>query len=145
MPAPPKFTKEDFRRAEFWSARGKLDVAKERFILYPTAGQEGDTSEVLGWAGWDHAEQAQALARLLVERQSEGWAAERLVPLLAGLVELQPWLDQWHADVDPQFGTSPAAAIRGLLDQFLAQLGLTVDDVRAWRPEPARRGRRAQS
>lgn len=145
IPVPPKYGKEDFLRSEFWSARGKLDVPKERFLLYPTAGQEGDTSEVLGWAGWDHAEQAQALARVLVERQAEGWDADRLVPLLAGLVELQPWLDQWHSDADPRFGTSPALAIRGLVDQFLAQLGLTVDDVRAWRPEPARRGRRAQS
>jgi hypothetical protein len=144
-PAPPKYGKDDFQRSEFWSARGKLDVPKERFILYPTAGQEGDTSEVFGWAGWDHAEQAQALARMVVERQAAAWGAQRIAPLLAGLVELQPWLDQWHADLDPRFGTSPSLAIRGLLEQFMAQLGLTVDDVRAWRPEPARRGRRAKS
>lgn len=145
IPVPPKYVKEDFRRVEFWSARGKLDVPKERFLLYPAAGQEGDTSEVLGWAGWDHAEQAQALARMLVERQAEGWGAERMTPLLAGLVELQPWLDQWHSESDPRFGTSPATAIRGLLEQFMAQLGLTVDDVRAWRPDPTRQGRRAKS
>jgi len=145
VPMPPKYAKEDFRSPEFWSLRGRFNVPRERFILYPDVGQEADTSAVLGWAGWDYAEQAQALARLLVERQAEGWGADRLLPLLAGLVELQPWLDQWHADADPRLGTSPAVAIRGLLEQFMAQLGLTVDDVRAWRPGPGRRGRRPQS
>ncbi|MDQ1249031.1 MAG: hypothetical protein QG597_3405 [Actinomycetota bacterium] len=32
---PPKYTNKDFRKASYWSARGKLDVPKERFISYP--------------------------------------------------------------------------------------------------------------
>ena len=68
IPVPPKYTNKDFTKASFWQARGKLDVAKERFVCYPGAEPSGDGSLVLGWAGWDHAEQARALARLLVER-----------------------------------------------------------------------------
>ena len=40
---PPKYTSADFARAEYWSHRGKLDVPKERFILYPDAGRETAT------------------------------------------------------------------------------------------------------
>ena len=85
---------------------------------------------MIGWAGWDHAEQARALARLIVERvNAEGWGADRVTPLLAGLVELEPWLHQWHDEPVPGFQASPAQAIRGLLDQRLAAFGLTRSDV----------------
>ena len=65
-----------------------------------------------------------------------------MTPLLAGLVELEPWLVQWHAEAVPGFPTSPAQAIRGLLDQRLAGLGLTRADVTRWRPPAPVRGRR---
>lgn len=71
---------EDFH----WSHRGKLDVPKERFIAYPHAGRDTDNTELLGWAGWDHAEQL--CAGLLVSaRTEEGWDTLCLIPLLAGL------------------------------------------------------------
>jgi hypothetical protein len=44
--------------------RGKLDVPKERFISYAGASRDGDASLLIGWAGWDHREQAQAIATL---------------------------------------------------------------------------------
>jgi hypothetical protein len=145
IPVPPKYTNKDFAKVSYWSARGKLDVPKERFIAYPGAQAGADASLVVGWAGWDHAQQARALARLLVERvNSEGWDAERQVPLLAGLVELEPWLAQWHADPEPPFPTSPAHAIRGLLDARLAAVGRTRADVAAWRAPAPVRGRRAR-
>ena len=84
IPVPPKYTSADFTRTEYWSHRGKLDVPKERFILYPDAGRETDPTPVLGWAGWDHAEQALALATLIQARESEGWTEEQLVPLVGG-------------------------------------------------------------
>ena len=143
IPVPPKYGDKDFRSKAYWRARGKLDVPKERFIAYPGAGRGADTTEVLGWAGWDHAEQAQALARLILERQThEGWGRDELVPLLAGLAELEPWLHQWHADIDPAFGQSPAAAITALLDQQLNQHQLTRADLVAWDPPANVRGRR---
>ena len=45
---PPKYTIADFRKASWWQARGKLDVPKERFVLYPDAGRETDPTLVLG-------------------------------------------------------------------------------------------------
>ena len=143
IPVPPKYTNKDFRKASYWSARGKLDVPKERFISYPGGELGADSALVVGWAGWDHAEQARALARLLVTGVSQdGWDTERVTPLLAGLVELEPWLRQWHADPAPGFPTSPAQAIKGLLDQRLVAAGLTRADVAAWRPPAPARGRR---
>jgi hypothetical protein len=79
---------EDFRGSlHYWAARGKMDVPKERFIFYPNAGRETDPTMVLGWAGWDHAQQSLALSIIIGDRQKEGWADERLVPLVAGLAE----------------------------------------------------------
>jgi Domain of unknown function (DUF7008)/Eco57I restriction-modification methylase len=59
---PPKYTSADFKKNLYWQARGKLDVPKERFILYPDAGRETDPTSLLGWAGWDYAQQSLALS-----------------------------------------------------------------------------------
>ena len=71
---PPKYTSADFRKNSYWQARGKLDVPKERFILYPDAGRETDPTPLLGWAGWDHAQQSLALSLIIGEREKDGWA-----------------------------------------------------------------------
>ena len=135
IPVPPKYKPVDFRKPSYWQARGKLDVPKERFVLYPGAGRAGDNSLVLGWAGWDQLEQARALATLIVDRsRDEAWAEEKLLPLVAGLVELEPWLHQWFDAPDPLFGGSPAAFITGFIDDQLTGLGKTRDDAKAWRP-----------
>ncbi len=110
-------------------------MPKERFVSYPAATRDGDGSLLLGCAGWDHREQAQALAVLATERRTEdGWARERITPLLAGLAELLPWVAQWHGEVDPAFGSSPAELYQGFLDAQLAELHLTRADLAAWRP-----------
>lgn len=144
IPVPPKYKPTDFARPSYWRHRGKLDVPKERFISYPGAERGADTSLVLGWAGWDHAEQALALAALALGRaQTDAWGAEQLTPLWAGVAELEPWVRQWHSDIDARMGTSPAQAVTATLDRELARLGLTRDDLAAWRPAPSTRGRRA--
>ena len=138
---PPKYTSADFRKASYWAARGKLDVPKERFILYPDAGRETDPTPLLGWAGWDHAQQSLALALIISERERDGWADERLIPLVAGLAELQPWVDQWHSEIDLAYGVSPAAFCREQLTARAVQVSKTLDQLVAWRPVPAGRGR----
>jgi len=142
---PPKYTSADFRKQSYWQARGKLDVPKERFILYPDAGRETDPTPLLGWAGWDHAQQSLALALIIGEREKDGWGDDRLLPLVAGLAELQPWVDQWHGEVDPDYGVSMAAFCREQLTARAAQVGKTLEELAAWRPAPAARGRRARS
>ena len=142
IPVPPKYTSTDFRKTAYWQARGKLDVPKERFILYPGAGRETDPTPLLGWAGWDHAQQSLALSLVIGAREADGWDDERLVPLVAGLAELQPWVEQWHSEVDPTYGVSLAAFTREQLTQRMTQVGKSLNELAAWRPEPATRGRK---
>ncbi|RSM79422.1 BREX-2 system adenine-specific DNA-methyltransferase PglX [Kibdelosporangium aridum] len=131
IPVPPKYGSADFARPSYWRHRGKLDVPKERFISYPGASRDGDGSLLLGWAGWDHREQAHALAVTITHRRNEaGWGADRLLPLLAGLAEVLPWVRQWHTEIDPAYGTSPAEAYDGFLDTQLADLDLGVADLK---------------
>ncbi len=145
IPVPPKYTSADFRKAAYWHARGKLDVPKERFIGYPDAGRDTDPTPLLGWAGWDHAQQSLALSLIISEREKDGWADERLVPLVAGLAELQPWVEQWHGEVDPAYGLSLAAFCREQLTARAAQVGKTAAELAAWRPATPVRGRRPRA
>ncbi|WP_437593488.1 BREX-2 system adenine-specific DNA-methyltransferase PglX [Sorangium sp. So ce1000] len=143
IPVPPKYDSKDFRDPTFWRLRGKLDVPKERFISYPGAEKDDDPSPLFGWAGWDHLEQATALAALYLERkQEDGWPADRLVPLLAGLLELVPWLKQWHNEPREDFGGERLGDYyERYVEAEARSLGKTLDDLRAWRPA-GRRGRK---
>ncbi|WP_313716581.1 DUF7008 domain-containing protein, partial [Arsenicicoccus bolidensis] len=132
----------DFQKQSYWSHRGKLDVPKERFILYPAAGRLSDPTALLGWAGWDHAQQALALATIIGEREQDGWTDDDLVPLVAGLAELTPWVRQWHDELDPTFGLNLADLVDEQLRTRTAQVGKTADELHAWRPAPTRRGGR---
>ncbi|WKK13441.1 BREX-2 system adenine-specific DNA-methyltransferase PglX [Rhodococcus ruber] len=146
IPVPPKYKPADFLKTSYWSRRGKLDVPKERFISYPNANRDTDPSMLLGWAGWDYAEQALALAGLVDERiAAEGWDQtnpDKLTPMLAGLAELLPWVRQWHGEIDPEYGESVADTIEEVLRSHSAELGVTVGDLAAWRPPAPTRGRR---
>jgi hypothetical protein len=84
-----------------------------------------------------------ALATLIQARESEGWTEEQLVPLVAGLAEVLPWVRQWHAEPEALYGgASPAEFFAEQLDLRAKQVGKTIDELKAWRPAPARRGRR---
>lgn len=144
VPVPPRYNKGDFENDTSWKLRGKLDVPKERFISYPHCEREADPSLLVGWAGWDHLQQTQALVSYFDARRREGWDSDRLVPLLAGLDQLVPWLRQWHNEIDPEFGDSPADAYARMLESDARELGLTLADIRAWQPpqQNSRRRRR---
>ncbi|MEU7209931.1 BREX-2 system adenine-specific DNA-methyltransferase PglX [Streptomyces sp. NPDC044989] len=138
IPVPPKYTSADFLRPSYWKARGKLDVPKERFISYGQT--NAATPELYGWAGWNHREQAQALATYFT---NTALTTEEITPFLAGLLELQPWLYQWHNEFDMLYSGSPADFFAGYRQQKQGEHGLTDDDLRGWRPPAATRGRRA--
>ena len=143
---PPKYTSADFRKASYWSNRGKLDVPKERFISYPLASPDGDGSLLLGWAGWDHREQAHALMTIIEDRATrDGWERERLLPLIAGLAEVMPWVRQWHGEVDPAFGMSPADAYASYLEDQMHLCQVSASDLADWRPPSTGRGRRPRA
>lgn len=147
IPVPPKYKRTDFRANDFWRLRGGLDVPKERFVSYPGAERDSDGSLVVAWAGYDHLQQATALASHYYDmKENEGWGTERLIPLLAGVRELVPWLVQWHNEYNPDFGVGLGDYYRSFVEDEARALGLTADDLRAWTPPAkpgARRGRKA--
>jgi N-6 DNA Methylase len=147
IPVPPKYASADFQKQSYWRHRGKLDVPKERFLSYPGASPDSDKDSLLiGWAGWDHKDQATALIGLIEERSTtDGWDTERLTPLLAGLLEVMPWVRQWHHELDQAFSQSPAEAYDTYLTSERESRNLTEDALRAWRPPQAQRGRHPRS
>lgn len=147
IPVPPKYKSGDFQSATFWGLRGGLDVPKERFVSFPHCTRDADPSLPILWAGHDHLARARALASLYVERRdTDGWPSARLLPMLAGLLELVPWLRQWHNDIDAETGLRMGDYFAGFIEEEARERGLTLDDLRTWTPPtPARRtrGRRA--
>jgi hypothetical protein len=141
IPVPPKYTSADFLTQVHWRLRGKLDVPKERWIGYPYIHTESDPSLVIGWAGWDHLQQATALVSYYDARRREGWDAKRLTPILAGLDQLLPWIHQWHPEIDPEFGDTAGQSYQTMLEHDAHELGLTLDDIRKWQPPQTTRRR----
>lgn len=144
IPVPDKYSSADFLKTSYWRNRGKLDVPKERFISYPDANPDGDNSLLLGWAGFDHRQQALALAELAIDRaDNQGWGRERMIPILAGLAEVMPWVWQWHAGYDDVLGGDPAEAYQAQLEAEMTKHGITTTDLTSWRPAAkAARGRK---
>ena len=134
IPVPPKYATADFQKTDYWRLRGKLDVPKERWISYLHCSTESDPSLLVGWAGWNHLEQATALVGYYDARKREGWDAKRLTPLLAGLDQLLPWIHQWHPGIDAEFGETAGQSYETMLKQDAYELGLTMDDIRNWLP-----------
>jgi hypothetical protein len=112
IPVPPKYASADFLKQDYWRLRGKLDVPKERWISCPYLQTESDPSLVVGWAGWDHLQQATALVAYYEARKREGWDAKRLTPILAGLDQLLPWIHQWTPRSTPSSATRRASRTR---------------------------------
>lgn len=68
-------------------------------------------------------------------RDQEGWATDRLVPLLAGIVELLPWLRQWHNEIDAEYGVRMGDYYRDFVREEARKLDLTEEKIRDWQPE----------
>jgi hypothetical protein len=139
IPVPPKYTSADFIStggARYWSLRGKLDVPKERWISFPHC--EGpDGTLVICWAGYDHLQQAQAISAYYVRVQTEFGGSDdpRLIPLLASLIELLPWLAQWHNEPNANFdGLRMGDYFEGFVNEEARNLGKTLAEIKAWVP-----------
>ncbi|NMY39725.1 BREX-2 system adenine-specific DNA-methyltransferase PglX [Pseudomonas sp. WS 5013] len=145
--APPKYASTDFRKPNYWSLRGKLDVPKERFFSLLGCEKPGDATLVIGWAGLNHLQRAQAIAGWYMERkQNDGWEAEQLMPMLVALDELIPWLKQWHNELDAEYGERLGDYFEGFLFEELRELEIRREDLLNWLPKEAtqRRGRRSK-
>ncbi len=136
VPVPPKYTSADFLKSDYWRLRGKLDVPKERWVNFPHCHGE-DGTLMVAWAGYDHLQLARAISAYYVDVQERlgGRDDPRLVPLLACLIELLPWLKQWHNEVDPEFGVPMGDYFEGFLQEESRILGLTLDAIKAWQPQ----------
>jgi biotin operon repressor len=140
IPVPPRYKPNDFRAQTYWRHRGKLDVPKERFISYPGAESDNDPSPLIGWAGWDHLQQATALYQQ--RKDEDGWGIDRLTPLLAGMWEQVPWLKQWHNEPSDEYG---GLKLGDFYETFVKDevrtFNITIDDLKAWRPPKTTRGK----
>ena len=88
---------------------------------------------------------ARAISEYYVDVQERlgGRDDPRLVPLLASLIELLPWIKQWHNEIDREFGVRMGDYFDGFLQEESRQMGLTLDQIRAWQP-PQRSGGRGR-
>jgi hypothetical protein len=82
---------------------------------------------------------------IITAHEADGWDDDRLVPLVAGLAELQPWVQQWHAEVDETYGVSLAAFCAEQLAARAAQVNKSLADLAAWRLAAPSRGRRLKA
>lgn len=135
IPVPPKYQSKDFLKADLWRLRGGLDVPKERWTSYPGCERGADGSLPVAWAGWNHLQQATAVAGYFLDmKDTEGWPPERLQPLLAALDELVPWLQQWHNAIDPDFGERMGDYYAAFVRDEARVLGFTLEELRGWQP-----------
>jgi hypothetical protein len=100
------------------------------------------TYPLIAWAGYDHLQLTKAVAAhyVHVQEQEGGRDDPRLVPLLACLAELLPWLKQWHNEYDADYGVAMGDYYEGFVQDEARQMNRTVEQVRAWQP-PARTAR----
>ncbi len=140
---PPKFSESDFLSPAYYRIRGRLNVPREVFISYPYCESDADGRRLLAWAGWDYLQRAHTLGGLYLKRRDdEGWTAERLTPMLAGLLELIPWIKQWHNEPSAEFdGQRMGDYYENFLNEECRRHHLTHDDLRAWRPPKKTRGK----
>ena len=104
-----------------------------------------DGTLVIAWAGYDHLQLARAISAYYVDVQERlgGRDDPRLVPLLACLIELLPWLKQWHNELDPEFGVPMGDYFEGFVQEESRNAGLTLEEIQAW--QAARASKRPRS
>ncbi|MCZ7375243.1 DUF7008 domain-containing protein [Micromonospora sp. WMMC250] len=126
---PPKYSSADFVKVSYWRYRGRYDVPGERFVSY--GHPEGTIKDAtVGWSGWAVEDRAMVLSNLA----SAAPTREDVVPLLAGLLEVLPWVKQWCSDQQYE-------SHRTLLDDLMVRWDVTEKALRAWRPLKSKRGR----
>jgi very-short-patch-repair endonuclease len=141
IPVPPKYTSADFL-SHHWRLRGKLDVPKERWVSFPYC-EGNDGKLAIAWAGYDHLQLTQALSNYYIDIKENLGGSEdpRLIPILACLLELLPWLKQWHGAIDPTYGYAMSDYFEDFIQEEARYFNQTLDQIRAWEP-PKRTTRR---
>ena len=139
---PPTYEGKDFASPLFWRVRGRLDVSKERFVSFPNCERDADPTPVVGLAEWNYLQQAQAIAAYYERvKNHEGWTPARRLPLLAGILEILPWLKQWHNDIHPEFQDRMGNFFQQFVEDEARVMEMTMDQIRGWAPPAQSSGR----
>ncbi|HHU45281.1 MAG TPA: BREX-2 system adenine-specific DNA-methyltransferase PglX, partial [Actinomycetales bacterium] len=140
VPVPPNYTSADMPAA-VWKHRGKLDVPKERFISYPGATRDGDGTDIIGWAGWNHLEQGLALMALVHGALEADAAPEDIAALLSGMEEQLFWITMWHNDVDPRLGIRFGDYLQNQVIETANKIDIPAEDLPKYAPTQRTRSR----
>lgn len=91
---------------------------------------------MIAWAGYNYLQLAQSISAYYIEIQEEigGNEDSRLIPLLGCLVEILPWLKQWHNEIDPEFGERMGDYFEGFIREEARNLGKTIPEIKQWQP-----------
>ncbi len=100
---PPKYSKEDFLKKEYWDLRGKLDVPKERFIAFTEVPPPTGAETLYAWAGWTPRERAKAMLGLDEQLEAAGVNVADRHGLLYGVWFLLPYVAWESADAARDF------------------------------------------
>ncbi|SFM99766.1 Methyltransferase domain-containing protein [Streptomyces sp. cf124] len=139
---PPRFTSADFLKSSYWKQRGKFDLPNERFTSFASSISSLSSTTLLGWAGWDARERTEVLLDILeAEAHAHAHRPEFALPLLSALTEVLPWVTAVDRGLGPVRASDGDEQLRESYTRHLARLGLSVQDVRSWRPAAPRRGR----
>ncbi|MEU0834504.1 hypothetical protein [Streptomyces sp. NPDC005969] len=65
-----------------------------------------------------------------------------MVPLLAGLHEVMPWVKQWHGEYDDEWGDVPADELEAEHENQLRKHQVGIEELKGWRPVKKTRGRK---
>ena len=94
-----------------------------------------DPTPVIAWAGWDHLQLARAIAAYYERvKNQEGWTPERRIPLLTGILELLPWLKQWHNEIHPEFHERMGDFFEQFVQDEARAMEVTVEQIQVWAP-----------
>jgi len=135
IPVPPKYTTKDFQNTTYWRLRGKLDVPKERWVCFPYCEGE-DQSLLIAWAGYDHLQLVLAVAAHYVDVQERTGGSEdpRLEILLCCMVEILPWVNQWHNDIDSEYNLRMDDFYKAFISDEARKMGKTIEEIQLWQP-----------
>jgi hypothetical protein len=125
---PPKYTAADFLHNSYWRNRGKYDMPREPFFSSPTPRGLG-----IGCSSWTVSERVRAMVDTLPSDTHHDKSDPSLLPLLAGIHET---MEQKRL---PPTARQPFD--KRLTRRWEEEIGVSVDDLRAWLPDPPRRGR----
>ncbi|MFC1482366.1 BREX-2 system adenine-specific DNA-methyltransferase PglX [Myxococcota bacterium] len=143
IPVPPDYSQgsrgksTDFLKKEYWTLRGKLDVPKERFIVFTEVPGRERADTLYGWAGWTPLQRLKAILAVDEELEDGGVPLADRIALLDSAWRLLP--DVAHEN------PGAASRLKAELQSLVGTEGPSEEMLEDWRnrfPPPGGRGSR---